>query len=145
MGVTFARSSCMSHTPNWSVTSLPAGQWPAITLWLTQSYYFIKYLVLGIRRFRNNICVFTRIQHSGILRVNWMRFLSLSVAVQKFFLTINSIQIYFSHFFIVAPCMLLRLFILFQLMHNFTHFKNTKTVPGKVATTHTEDGHKQNT
>jgi len=29
--------------------------------------------------------------------------------------------------FIVAPCMLLRLFFLFPLMHSFIHFKNTNS------------------
>ena len=36
-------------------------------------------------------------------------------------------RISFHYFFIVPRCILLRLFLLFQLMHTFTHFKNTNS------------------
>jgi hypothetical protein len=37
---------------------------------------------------------------------------------------LKQVKLVMLFYFIVAPCIFLRLFLLFQLMHYFTHFKN---------------------
>jgi len=56
-------------------------------------------------------------------RLHFVKTFPICCQYQDLYLLVN--EIFAVHFFIVALCMLLWLFLLFQLMHTFIHFKNT--------------------